>query len=242
VVTALAVLGVLLVLFVAAVLATRESPLLADVPPDEHALTLPDRPLEPDDVRALRFPMAPRGYRMAHVDAALDRLRQELADRDRRIALLEAAAEGTAPPAQARVATPEDLPVAPEPLGQPAAPEPTPPPAARPTPPPVEPWAAQPARQPVAGRPATWSGSAPPGAPAAGPGPAAVPPLPPVAAQPAAPPAAQPSAELPPELPADLPAPDLGTELLSEPPPAAQQPPAAWDTDEASQERPQPER
>lgn len=184
-VTALAVLGVLLVLFVAAVLATRESPLLADAPPDEHDLQLPDRPLEPDDVRALRFSMAARGYRMTQVDAALERLRAELADRDRRIALLEAAAEGAEPPAQARVATPDDLPVTPEPDA---------PPAAGPTPPPIEPWAAQPSQPPV--------------------------------------PLAQPSL-------ADLPAPDLGTDLLRDPPPA-QQPAPAWDVDQPSQERPQP--
>jgi len=135
VVTALALLGVLCVLFVAAVLATREGGELAPAPPEVADLALPDRPLAPEDVAALRFPMAARGYRMAEVDVALERLAEELRDRDRRIGLLEAAAEGheagdgqllpvpsdqalldEARPAAAgpvRQATPDDLPLPP---------------------------------------------------------------------------------------------------------------------------------
>lgn len=47
--------------------------------PDSPARGLPDGPLEPGDLDAVRFPMALRGYRMAEVDAVLDRLRDELA-------------------------------------------------------------------------------------------------------------------------------------------------------------------
>lgn len=114
-VTALALLGVLGVLFVAAVLATREGGELAPAPPDAADLALPEHPLTPDDVAALRFPMAARGYRMAEVDAVLDRLAEELRDRDRRIGLLEAAAEGHAP--VTGEATPEDLPLPPQDTG-----------------------------------------------------------------------------------------------------------------------------
>lgn len=89
--TALALLGVLVVLFVAAVLATREGPVMADAPQDLPDLRLPDGPLRPQDVEAVRFSTAPRGYRMSEVDAVLDRLAAELADRDRRLGLLEAA-------------------------------------------------------------------------------------------------------------------------------------------------------
>ena len=48
------------------------------------------------DVQALRFPVAVRGYRMAEVDAALERLADELAARDRLIADLTERAEGPA--------------------------------------------------------------------------------------------------------------------------------------------------
>lgn len=84
-VTVLALLGVVLVLFVAAVVATREDQAMADAPQDLPDLDLPDRPLGPQDVAGLRFSMAPRGYRMSEVDAVLDRLAAELADRDRRL-------------------------------------------------------------------------------------------------------------------------------------------------------------
>lgn len=113
-VTVLALLGVLGVLFAAAVLSTREQGLLAEASPDDPDVPLPDEPLTPDDVGRLRFSMAARGYRMSEVDLALERLAKELADRDRRIGLLEAAARGTSKPesvAPVREATPQDLPV-----------------------------------------------------------------------------------------------------------------------------------
>jgi len=54
----------------------------------------PDRPVSRADVDVLRFPLAARGYRMADVDDALGRLGAELAERDARIADLEAALAG----------------------------------------------------------------------------------------------------------------------------------------------------
>jgi DivIVA domain-containing protein len=89
VVTVLAILGVLGVLFAAAVLSTREGPFLADVAPDAADVPLPEGPLQPEDVAELRFSLAPRGYRMSEVDLVLERLAAELADRDRRLAALQ---------------------------------------------------------------------------------------------------------------------------------------------------------
>ncbi len=46
---------------------------------DRPDLSLPtDRPLEADDLRAVAFPLAVRGYRMSDVDALLARLATEL--------------------------------------------------------------------------------------------------------------------------------------------------------------------
>lgn len=109
-VTLLAVLGVLAALFAAAVLATRGDPLLADAPPDRADLALPDRPLRSTDIADVRLSLAPRGYRMSEVDAVLARLVEELADRDRRLGLLDAAVGGEQ--AGARTAGPDDLPLA----------------------------------------------------------------------------------------------------------------------------------
>lgn len=53
-----------------------------------------DRPVNREDVETLRFPLAVRGYRMADVDDALGRLGAEIAERDARIADLEAALDG----------------------------------------------------------------------------------------------------------------------------------------------------
>ena len=90
-VTVLALLGVLVALFAAAVVATREGPLLADAPRDAADLALPAGPLQPDDVSAVRFDMVLRGYRMSEVDEVLERLADELRTRDERIAALELA-------------------------------------------------------------------------------------------------------------------------------------------------------
>jgi DivIVA domain-containing protein len=97
VVTVLGLLAVLAVLFAAAVVATRDDPLLAEAPPDRPDLELPAGPLTAADVEAVRFPLALRGYRMDEVDAVLARLAEELAERDRRLA-----AGAAEPPAAAQ--------------------------------------------------------------------------------------------------------------------------------------------
>ena len=96
VLTVLGVLGVLAIVFVAAAVATREGPVLQSAHRDAADLALPTGPLQPEDVGALRFGLALRGYRMAEVDLALDRLATELAQRDARILALETAADGRA--------------------------------------------------------------------------------------------------------------------------------------------------
>ncbi|POX45306.1 DivIVA domain protein [Streptomyces sp. Ru71] len=53
-----------------------------------------DRPVTGADIDALRFPLAARGYRMADVDDALNRVAAELAERDARISDLESALAG----------------------------------------------------------------------------------------------------------------------------------------------------
>ena len=51
---------------------------------------LPEGDVSRDDIEHLHFSLAFRGYRMDGVDATLDRLADELADRDARIVELEA--------------------------------------------------------------------------------------------------------------------------------------------------------
>lgn len=81
----------LAVVFVAALVATRDGELLVDAPRDRADHDLPiGAPVTPDDLAAVRFGMALRGYRMAEVDALLDRLSGELRERDVRLAELEA--------------------------------------------------------------------------------------------------------------------------------------------------------
>ncbi|MFF4351750.1 DivIVA domain-containing protein [Streptomyces sp. NPDC001530] len=72
-----------------------ESAPLPEAVPERLADPLPhDRPVHRGDVESLRFPVAVRGYRMADVDDALGRLGAEIAERDARIADLEAALAG----------------------------------------------------------------------------------------------------------------------------------------------------
>lgn len=106
--TLLAVLGVLVVLFIAAVVATRHDEVLIDVLPDAADLDLPAGPVQAEDLATLRFSLAPRGYRMDQVDEVLDRLAAELADRDRRLAEMAAAPgpERPAPPVAQRRSSP----------------------------------------------------------------------------------------------------------------------------------------
>jgi hypothetical protein len=68
---------------------------LRDSEPDRLDDRLPaDRALIRSDIDTLRLPVAVRGYRMLDVDEVLDRLGAELAERDARIAELEAALAG----------------------------------------------------------------------------------------------------------------------------------------------------
>lgn len=53
-----------------------------------------DRPVGRADIDGLRLPVVVRGYRMSEVDDVLDRLGAELAERDARIADLEATVAG----------------------------------------------------------------------------------------------------------------------------------------------------
>ena len=61
---------------------------------DTYRQDLPERPLTAEDIRSLRFGVTLRGYAMAQVDDVLERLGQEIADRDAEIAALRAAADG----------------------------------------------------------------------------------------------------------------------------------------------------
>jgi DivIVA domain-containing protein len=78
-----------------AVVGGGESAPLPEAAPERLHDPLPaSRPVSRADVEALRFPVAARGYRMSDVDDALSRLGAELAERDARIADLEAALAG----------------------------------------------------------------------------------------------------------------------------------------------------
>lgn len=89
--TVLAVLGVLVVVFVAALVGTRDGEILVDAPRDRADLDLPaDGPVRADDLDRVRFGMALRGYRMSEVDDLLDRVAAELRERDERIRELSA--------------------------------------------------------------------------------------------------------------------------------------------------------
>lgn len=103
----LEVLLLVAVLFAVAAVASGRGDGLAEAPRDVADIGLPaDRPLRPEDLEGVRFPMALRGYRMADVDETLDRLAAELADRDARIAALELGAGPVAAPAPAPAPAP----------------------------------------------------------------------------------------------------------------------------------------
>lgn len=76
--------AVLIVLVMAgiAMVASGRGGSMAPAYDDRPDLALPaDRPLEAQDLRTVRFPLALRGYRMSDVDAVLARLATELEDR-----------------------------------------------------------------------------------------------------------------------------------------------------------------
>ncbi|WP_455352625.1 hypothetical protein [Streptomyces sp. SYSU K217416] len=78
-----------------AVVGGGEESVLPDAPPEQITDPLPaTRPVARADIEALRLPVTARGYRMADVDDVLGRLGAELAERDARIAELEAALAG----------------------------------------------------------------------------------------------------------------------------------------------------
>jgi DivIVA domain-containing protein len=89
-VTLVYVLAGIAVIAVVALLAVGRLGELPDVEPDRAPLALPeDRPMDRDDVDAVRFAVGMRGYRMDEVDDVLDRLASDIDERDARIALLE---------------------------------------------------------------------------------------------------------------------------------------------------------
>jgi DivIVA domain-containing protein len=96
-----ALVAVAAVFFGVAVLVFGRGEELPPLPPDATPTRLPARDIGAGHVRALRFPLVLRGYRMTEVDWVLDRLAAELdraeGERDAllaRIAELEAGAAG----------------------------------------------------------------------------------------------------------------------------------------------------
>ena len=83
-------LVLLAVIAAIAVVATGRGGSLPEAEPDRSARgVLPAGHVDRAAVVGLRFTLAFRGYRMTEVDDVLDRLLDELDDRDRRIAELE---------------------------------------------------------------------------------------------------------------------------------------------------------
>jgi DivIVA domain-containing protein len=82
------------VLFGLAVLLLPAGVQIAPPPRDTPMLVpLPGEALSEQDLRAVRLPVALRGYRFAETDVLLDRLASELAARDAEIARLRGLAE-----------------------------------------------------------------------------------------------------------------------------------------------------
>ncbi len=109
-------------LFLAASLVFGRGEEMAPAPPDSTPVELPDdRPVSGEDVRGLRLSMVLRGYRMGEVDWVLDQLAQALeqrdevvADRERQLEELRAAAAGNSA-ASGEVAEPDEMFVGPLP-------------------------------------------------------------------------------------------------------------------------------
>ena len=74
----LAALAVLVMGGVAAMAAGRGAPMTPAYDDRPDSLVPRDGPLRAEDVRAVRFSLAFRGYRMSEVDALLDRMAREL--------------------------------------------------------------------------------------------------------------------------------------------------------------------
>ena len=86
--TLLWLLLILAVLGVVGVVASGYGGGMSTPEPDRPPLGLPPGPMHAEDLDAVRFSTAVRGYRMDQVDVVLDRLRAELAARDDLIAEL----------------------------------------------------------------------------------------------------------------------------------------------------------
>jgi DivIVA domain-containing protein len=79
----------LVVVFVVAAVAVGRGGGLDPVESDLVRPSLPAGPVTADDVESVHFAVGFRGYRIDQVDDVLDRLGDELTDRDARIAELE---------------------------------------------------------------------------------------------------------------------------------------------------------
>ena len=78
------------VVFLVASLVFGRGEELAALPPDATPTGLPEGPIVGDDVRAVRFSLVLRGYRMSEVDWTLQRAAAELDTLRARVAELEA--------------------------------------------------------------------------------------------------------------------------------------------------------
>lgn len=94
----LEIIAVAAVIFVASAYVAGRYGGLAEAEPDATPTTLPDGRLPPESVDQARFGLAFRGYRMAEVDSVLDRLRDELADRDAELSALRAGGDPVSRP------------------------------------------------------------------------------------------------------------------------------------------------
>jgi DivIVA domain-containing protein len=72
-----AILIVLALGAIAVVAAGRGAPMEPSYDDSPDSLVPADGPVSADDLRRIRFPLALRGYRMAEVDALLERLAEE---------------------------------------------------------------------------------------------------------------------------------------------------------------------
>ena len=103
-------LGALVVfggLFAIAVFALPKGEQISDPAPDVKQWTMAERSLTADDIVSVRLPIALRGYRFAETDLLLDRLTDELRQRDAEIERLRSgvAVGSMAPPADTSVQT-----------------------------------------------------------------------------------------------------------------------------------------
>ncbi|QFZ16766.1 DivIVA domain-containing protein [Saccharothrix syringae] len=82
------------VVFLLAALVFGRGEELAPLPPGASPTRLPADGVTPEDVRGLRFQQVLRGYKMAEVDWALERLADEVSQLRARVAELEAGHAG----------------------------------------------------------------------------------------------------------------------------------------------------